>query len=395
MNIKAQIWFLIFYNAMAMLITGMIGPIMPLYLQSRGFPIAMLGIIIAIAGFTSAILSLFFGNLSEKYDKRNLFLVSSVCYTLLPILYIFAKGTPEFVILQVAEGIIGPLAGIASGALLLDKAKESGKRGAVMGKARTFKSSMTVLGPAIGGFIITKLAIKNIFWIETIILGLSTILVVLILKKVKPTEKQTAPLFSLPTLLKDKVVICLLILLFLDFMNFQSLITIFPLFGHSHGLSYKLIGILITVQSLAYAMLQYPVGKLTDAGKMIPIMCVCVLIHGPLIWSLSIVHNVALMYVIMALIGFASAPVFLAVMILLSEAAGKNTGIAMGLISSVVYLSSAVGPMFATLLSSLEIQYGFFVPVVSSVVSIPLSLTVIFWSKRNSLISRDAGIEQA
>jgi MFS family permease len=389
-----RIWALIVYGALTMFVTGMIGPIMPLFLNSIGFPISQLGLIIAVSGFTSALLSIFAGNLSERFNRNKLFLASGFALTLVPLGYLWASQPASFIALRFLEGVVGPLAGVTSAAIMMDFAKASGRRGAVMGTARSIRSAMFVIGPTVGGIVIALLPIRNIFLFEALLLLAATLVVAYFLKDSPSAEPKDIPIFSMPVLLKDKIVLALLGILLLDFLNFQSLLFVFPLYGERIGLAAPVIGLMITIQSLAYAVLQHPIGKLSDSGKVIPVMAVCALLHGPLIWMMTLIQGEIGLGVLMALVGFASAPVFLAVMLLVSEAAGENTGIAMGMISSIVYLATALGPIFTALLSSLDLRLGFVVPVISSIATIPLLIIVINWYRRMRTVTT-ASVEPA
>src|SRR5512139_2217819 len=105
MNPKFSIWTMVAYTAILMFVTGIVGPIMPLFLKDIGFPTAELGTIIAVAGFTSAILSIFFGNLSERYDRRKLFLISGIVLAFVPLGYRVAESESAFIVLRILDGI--------------------------------------------------------------------------------------------------------------------------------------------------------------------------------------------------------------------------------------------------------------------------------------------------
>lgn len=386
MKNKATVNSFMAYGAIAMLVVGIIGPTFPLFLKSVGFPVAKIGLLVSVAGFTSAILSLFFGTLSDRFDRRWLLGFSSIFMVTIPMLYYRVHQAISVVGLRVADGIAGPLSAVAADSMLIDLAKETGNKGSVMGTYRTVKSSMFVFGPMIGGLIITLLPIRQLFLVEAALLAGASLLVILALMKapVVPPRKE-GPIFTMPTLLRDKIVLCLLGILLLDFLNFQSLLLLFPVYAADMGVSYGFIGTLITVQSIAYALLQYPIGKLTDAGKVLPLLTVGAILHGPLIWALTLSSNHTYWIVVMALIGVASAPAHLAVMLTVSDAAGENTGAAMGLIGSIVYFASALGPLLSGLLSSVNMKAGFLLPVISSALIIRLAITVLKWHRQTKL----------
>jgi MFS family permease len=127
--VQRKTWALIAYGAVAMLMTGMIGPLMPLYLKSIHFPVTEIGVIISVGGFTSAILALFFGNLTERFNRTRLFLGSAVVLAVLPLGFVFARGAGQFIGLELSSGVVGSLVAVTSQAMLMDMAKETGTPG--------------------------------------------------------------------------------------------------------------------------------------------------------------------------------------------------------------------------------------------------------------------------
>jgi MFS family permease len=386
---KLRIWVLIIYGAVTMFITGMIGPVMPLFLRSVGFPVAEMGVIISVAGLTSAAMSLFAGNLADRFNRTKLFLAGAVIFLLIPLGYYWARQSGIFIALRLSEGLLVPLAGVASQAMLIDLARAAGRRGEVMGTARSLRSAMFVIGPTVGGVLITALAVRDIFLVEFAMLLMLTGLAFAVLRRETAPEPRKVPIFAPPQLLRDRTVLALLAILLLDFLNFQVLLFVFPLYGKSIGIAAWLIGALITVQSAAYAIVQKPVGKLGDQGRLAPLLAGCAVLGGPLIFSLSLTTSPVLLGIVMMLVGLASAPIFLAVTLLVADAAGENTGVAMGLISAIVYIAAGLAPLFAGLLGGLRLQDAFLVPVGSSLLAVPLLYGALRRRHREAVASAD------
>jgi MFS family permease len=389
--VRTRIWIMTVYGAVTMLVTGMIGPILPLYLSHLKFPVADIGIIVAIGGFTSAVLSLFFGNLTDRFNRTRLFIISALVMTALPIGYALAANGTQFIILELMQGLIGPMAAVTSQAILLDLARASGERGKVMGNARGIRSAAFVVGPLLGGVVAAWLSLRGVFVVESAILLAIACAATAVLRRQEPPAAQNAAIFALPELLRDRVVLSLLGIMLLDFMNFQAMLLIFPLYAKSVGLHVAVIGILVTTQSLAYAAVQRPIGKLSDLHKITPLLGACAIAGGPLIFCLSLTRSPVLLAVIMLLVGLASAPVFLAVTLLVADKAGEQTGTAMGLISSIVFIAVGAGPLLTSLLATSQLRFGFLLPVAGSVLAIPLFFMITAGRRKRTSAELTAG----
>jgi MFS family permease len=389
--VRKQAWTLIAFGSVSMLLTGMIGPIMPLYLKSIHFPVEQIGIIIAVGGFTSAIFALFFGNLSERFNRTRLFLVSAAVFALLPLAYAVSRDSGQFIGIELLAGVVGSLVGVTSKAILMDVAKASGSPGKLMGTARSWRSAMYVVGPLIGGAAVTWLSFRGLFYAESALLITLVAVAAVLLGGQPAPERRDTSLFSMPKLLMKPAVLALLAILLLDFLNFQVIIFIFPLYASAAGLPTVLIGVLVTTQALAYAIVQKPVGRLSDKGASVPLLALCVVLGGPLIFSLSLVRSPIALAGIMLLIGLASAPIFLLVTLLVSDAAGDQTGVAMGMINFIVYLAVGLAPLLTALLSAIKLRYGFLVPLGSSALAIPL----VFVTLRHTRLRKPDEVQPA
>jgi MFS family permease len=249
--------------------------------------------------------------------------------------------------------------------------------GQIMGRARSWRSAMYVVGPLVGGAVATWLSLRGVFLAESGLLLSMVIIAMLLLARQPSPKPKRIPLLALPSLLWNPAVLALLAILLLDFLNFQVIIFIFPLYASASSLPTYLIGALITAQALAYALVQKPVGKLGDRGVSVPALGICAVIGGPLIFALSLSRSPAVLTVLMLLIGLASAPVFLLVTLLVSKAAGEQTGIAMGMINFIVYLAVGLAPLLTSLLASISLRDGFLVPVGSSALALVLVIIAL------------------
>ncbi|GHI03941.1 hypothetical protein AQI88_08300 [Streptomyces cellostaticus] len=380
------------FTGIVMLTVGMVAPILPLYFKDAGIAVGENGALIAVSGFMSALAALFAGNAADRFDRKKFMGVSGVALGILPLGYLIAHSAGAFIALRVLQGLAAPLAGVAAQAILMELAQRSGHRGEVMGAERTVSSGTFVAGPIVGGAIGGLIALRAVFVFQACLIIAGTLLALLLLRGEEGPSRRPVKLLSLPEFMRDRVTLALLALLLFDFMNFQVLTFVLPLYGRDHGISAATVGLLITVQSLAYALLQGPVGKLADGKRAIPVLATCTVAGGPVVWLCSLTSNPWLIGGLMVLFGLASAPVFLVVMMTVADAAGERAGVAMGLINAVIYVAAGLAPLVSALLSEISIQQGFLAPVINSLLSIPL--LVIVWRWAASPHTAEAGPEK-
>lgn len=366
------VWTLIGYGGVTQLLAGMSAPMLPLLLRQLGFPATRSGLLIGVAGLVSAALSVLFGRWADRVDAVRLFGPAAVLLAVTPLGYLWATDAGQVLALRFAEGALGPLAAITSQAILLRLARSDGRTTGILGTARSWRALLFVLGPVLGGAVAAGWSLRGLFLVEALVLGALAAVAVPVLRS--PRAPRARSPSARPG--RDRTVPALLAILLLDFVNFQALLFLFPLYGARIGLSPGLIGLLVTIEALAYGLAQQPMARLAAARRGALVVGLCSAAGGPLVFLLSWTRSPLLLGGLMVLVGLASGPVFLFVMLRLADVAGARAGAAMGSITSVLYLSSGLAPMLAAALTAFGPDSGFLLPPLVSVPMVGLALVV-------------------
>lgn len=155
-----------------------IGPVMPLYIQTLApgspFIATICGIIIAIAGVTSAIAAAGAGRLSKRFDNRDILVTASAIGAVFFALQALAQNV-------VSLGILRGLSGLCLGAMLpasttiITYLIPSEKRGVAFGVTTGAAQMGNVLGPLSGGGIALLLGMPAVFWCTALLFAAVTL----------------------------------------------------------------------------------------------------------------------------------------------------------------------------------------------------------------------------
>lgn len=145
----------------------MIYPIVPIFLTSvLGAPVSLVGLIEGVAEATASSMQLLFGYLSDKVQKRKIFVVSGYSCSALSKLLIAAASSWHFVLFARFIDRFGKgLRTAARDSLLLQSATERNK-GFIFGFHRAMDSLGAVIGPLLALVLLSKISnLRQIFFL--------------------------------------------------------------------------------------------------------------------------------------------------------------------------------------------------------------------------------------
>ena len=257
-----------FISLFADVASEMLYPIMPLYLKSIGFSVALIGILEGIAEATAGLSKAYFGKLSDTMGKRLPFVQLGYALSAVskPLLGIFAY--PLWVFFARTLDRLGK--GIRTGArdsMLSDETTNENK-GKVFGFHRSLDTFGAVLGPL---FALMYLKMypeqyKNLFFIA-FIPGMLVIALTFFIKEKKQieTHREAKPVSSFLSywrqspLLYKRVAGGLLV-----FALFNSSDIFLLLMAKQRGMSDSDVLFLYIFYNIVYALASYPLGSLAD-----------------------------------------------------------------------------------------------------------------------------------
>jgi len=268
--ITRTVWILSLISLFTDVASEMLYPIMPVFLQSIGFSVVLIGILEGIAEATAGICKGYFGKLSDNSGKRAPFIQWGYILSAItkPMMVLFVFPVWIFFVRTLDRFGKGLRTG-ARDAMLSDEATPETK-GKVFGLHRGMDTFGAVLGPAFAlVFLYYHPADYKALFLFAFLPGVAAVLTTLFLKDKKqthlPIKRIPTPFFSFLKYWKDspliyrKVVIGLLV-----FALFNSSDMLLLLRVKQSGLNDTHVIGLYIFYNLIYALSSLPFGMIAD-----------------------------------------------------------------------------------------------------------------------------------
>lgn len=361
------IWIVSLVSLFTDVASEMLYPVMPIYLQSIGFSILLIGILEGLAEATAGLSKGYFGSMSDKIGKRLVFIrfgysMSAVSKPLMIVLsypwWIFIARTLD----RLGKGVRNS----ARDALLSDETTPEHK-----GKVFGFHRSMDTLGAAIGPVLALVFLVffpgkyKWLFLIAFLPGLVAIALTFLVKEKVKPEVKEIKPRVSFLSYLSywkvaspayKKLVIGLLAF---TLCNSSDVLLLLAL-KHKGVSDTGMIGFYI-FYNLVYALFSYPMGIFADKIGLKKVLFVGLSLFAIVYLSIGFVDSYILFGLLFFVYGiYASATEGISKALISNMADKKETATAIGFFSSFSSIMALLASSIAGLLwYKLGPQYTF------------------------------------
>jgi len=302
--ITRTVWILSFISLFTDVASEMLYPIMPVFLQSIGFSVVLIGVLEGIAEATAGICKGYFGKLSDNSGKRAPFIQVGYIISALskPMMVLFVFPLWIFFVRTLDRFSKGIRTG-ARDAMLSDEATPETK-GKVFGLHRGMDTLGAVLGPVFALiFLYYHPADYKALFLFAFIPGVAAVLTTLVLKDKKknlhPVTKNRTPFFSFlnywkeSPLLYRKVVIGLLV-----FALFNSSDMLLLLRVKQSGLNDTHVIGLYIFYNLIYALSSLPFGMIGDKFSLKGVFTFGLILFATVYLGMALSTNI---YVYMAL----------------------------------------------------------------------------------------------
>ena len=162
----SSIWAIVF---------GLIGPFYVVHVERLSGGMEKLGIAFSIMILFQSLTSYLAGHYSDRLGRRPFLFLTSYVDAMILFLYTVIDETYQLYLLQGMLGITNGVADTISTSLLGDLTVK-GKRGKAIGKFNAIVSLASAAGLALGGYIAKLYGIKSLFYLASVVVILSTIL---------------------------------------------------------------------------------------------------------------------------------------------------------------------------------------------------------------------------
>jgi MFS family permease len=336
---------------------------LPFYAEKAGIGLTMIGLLIAIYDFAEIVAKPVFGGLADKKGMKKALYLGIIIFILASLLYPFVP--PKFlIVVRFLQGLGGAALSAVSLAMVGTLYKDN--KGKAFGIYNAIKGLGYVVSPVIGGAIVMKSNFGGIFYACA---GIGFI--ALLLAFTLPADKQKGSAafdddddnFSFKSLFvvfKNKTLAPWFLIIVINMFFVGILFGFLPVRIHELGYTAFNTGLLLSVTTVSYLLVQPVAGWLADKYNQVLILRLGML--------LSVISTAAIPFVTGALLiitcivaGIGIGVVWTNSDALVSKLAKENEmGATMGVAGSFKELGDMVGPLLMGVISqALGLKWGF------------------------------------
>jgi MFS family permease len=343
--------------------------IIPLYVAKLPkeyihFPIPVLvGILLSLYGFISALLQPVMGALSDRIGKRKILIQFGLGLIGIGTLaFVFAANFLDLLLFRAFQGIAVSITIPASMALMAEITKKE-TRGAAMGVYSTFRITGFTIGPLVGGFLKDTFGFNAAFYTGFGFILIAICLVQIWVYDVNTEKKDNSKKIKVRIFEKKLLnagIISAATASFMMAAAFSILTALENEFNSKLRINAFQFGIAFSMLMISRLLFQVPLGKYSDKIGRKPLILSGLIIMGPATALLGITGSLFQLIAVRLLQGIAAAgiaaPAF-AVAADLSHSGGE--GRQMSIITMGFGLGIAAGPLVAGVLAVIFFELPF------------------------------------
>lgn len=276
MDTAKRIYNVLFISVFAtMLGLGVVSPLLPIYAENLGATGIWLGIIFSAFALSRSIFMPVIGRISDRRGRKWIILTGMFTYAVLSLAYLIADSVYSLAFVRLAHGVASAMVVPIAMAYIADLS-EKGKEGSHMGN---FSISMFLgmgMGPLLGGFLNDAFGMASVFYAMAGLSAFATLLVAISLPEAKPglskiPAEDPIPMrkiFGLP-IMRGIMVFSLL-----SALGRGGMMVFIPVFGPLISISPAEVGIILSANTFLMALLQMPIGRLTDTANKVVLIVI-------------------------------------------------------------------------------------------------------------------------
>ncbi|MDN7012502.1 MFS transporter [Methanoculleus sp. FWC-SCC3] len=348
MNTAKRIYNVLFISVFAtMLGLGIVSPLLPIYAENLGATGIWLGIIFSAFALSRSVFMPVIGRISDRRGRKWIILIGMFAYAILSLAYIIADSVYSLTAVRFAHGLASAMVVPIAMAYVADLS-EKGREGSHMGN---FSISMFLgmgMGPLLGGFLNDAFGLDSVFYVMAALSAFATILVAISLPEAKRST------FTVPEgktvlmreILTFPVMRGVMVFAFISALGRGGMMVFIPVFGPLIAISPTEVGIVLSANTFLMALLQVPMGRITDIGNKVVLIVTGSAITALAIAAIPFSGSFGPLLAITSLVGIGGAIQQPAIMALTVDA-GRTIGMgtSMGAYNTVFGLGMIIAPL--------------------------------------------------
>ena len=352
---------------------------LPFYAEKVGIGLTMIGLLIAIYDFAEIVAKPVFGGLADKKGMKKALYLGIIIFTLASLLYPFVP--PKLLILvRFLQGLGGASLSAVSLAMVGILYKEN--KGKAFGIYNAIKGLGYVVSPIIGGAIVMKSSFAGIFYACA---GIGFI--ALLLAFTLPADKQKSSsafdddddfsLKSLWVVLKNKTLLPWFLIIVINMFFVGILFGFLPVRIHELGYNPFNTGLILSVTTISYLLVQPVAGWLADKFNAVLILR-CGMLLSCISTALIPFVTGTFLIIVCIIAGIGIGVVWTNSDAMVSNLSDeKQMGATMGVAGSFKELGDMIGPLLMGVISqALGLQWGFVICAVLGLIALFITIIV-------------------
>lgn len=348
MNTARRIYNVLFISVFAtMLGLGIVSPLLPIYAENLGATGIWLGVIFSAFALSRSVFMPIIGRISDRRGRKWIILIGMFAYAVLSLAYLVAGSVYSLTAVRFAHGLASAMVVPIAMAYIADLS-EKGKEGSHMGN---FSISMFLgmgVGPLLGGFLNDTFGMPSVFYAMAGLSAFATLLVAISLPEAKPGgfALPDAPSTPMPALITLPVMQGVMVFAFISALGRGGMMVFVPVFGPLIAISPFEVGIVLSANTFLMALLQVPIGRLTDTGNKVALIVAGSTIAAIALAVIPLTHSFLPLLLVTSLIGVGGAIQQPAIMALTVDA-GRTIGMgtSMGAYNTVFGIGMIIAPL--------------------------------------------------
>lgn len=348
MNTARRIYNVLFISVFAtMLGLGIVSPLLPIYAENLGATGIWLGVIFSAFALSRSVFMPIIGRISDRRGRKWIILTGMFAYAVLSLAYLIAGSVYSLTAVRFAHGLASAMVVPIAMAYIADLS-EKGKEGSHMGN---FSISMFLgmgVGPLLGGFLNDTFGMPSVFYAMAGLSAFATLLVAISLPEAKPGRfaLPDAPSTPMPALITLPVMQGVMVFAFISALGRGGMMVFVPVFGPLIAISPFEVGIVLSANTFLMALLQVPIGRLTDTGNKVALIVAGSTIAAIALAVIPLTHSFLPLLLVTSLIGVGGAIQQPAIMALTVDA-GRTIGMgtSMGAYNTVFGIGMIIAPL--------------------------------------------------
>ena len=377
MNTGKRIYNVLFISVFAtMLGLGIISPLLPIYAENLGATGLWLGIVFSAFALSRSVLMPVIGSISDRRGRKKILLIGLLTYALVSLAYVVVGSIVALAAVRLVHGLASAMVVPIAMAYIGD-ITEKGREGSQMGN---FSISLFLgmgAGPFLGGLLNDAFGLASVFYMMAGLSGFSFLLVLSSLPETRGTlELKRAPPASFAKAVQLSSMRGIVVFTFINAIGRGGLMVFLPILGPLIAISPFEIGVLLSANIFLMALLQMPVGRITDRGNKVGLILAGSIVSSISLLLIPLSHSFWPLFAVTCLMGVGGAIQQPALMGLTVEA-GKviGMGTSMGAYNTVMSVGMIIAPLIGGLfLDFIGIDAVFYVGGLISILG-----TILFW----------------